>query len=1042
MTPERWQQVKQIFQSAIERSPAERSAFVAHACAGDPALRSEVESLISSHNQAGDSIQAMAAEAATEMLSDDQAGRVIGKRIGRYEVMNLIGRGGMGEVFLAQDASLGRKVALKLLRGDLTKDEERLRRFQQEARAASALNHPNIITIHEIDKSDSAHFIATEFIEGETLRERLRASVEIDDALDIAIQAASALAAAHKVNIVHRDIKPENIMIRSEDGLVKVLDFGLARTTQPKRGDVDTQVETSPLIKTGEGVVLGTVAYMSPEQARGQQVDERTDIWSLGVVLYEVVTQCQPFAAGTSNEIISAILSEDPPPLARFAHQVPERLAEIVDKALAKNRDERYQSVKDLLIDLQRLKQSRQVQAAIERSASPDKSETTSDRLKSVEKGPTTTHAVSSVEYIVEQVKLHKRGAMVGLGLLVLASSVGLFIYYRHARAAPILTDKDTIVLADFANTTGDDAFDGTLKQALATQLDQSPFLNIVSDRRVSEALRLMNKPADQKVTRDIAAEICQRQGLKAYIAGSIASLGSQYLITIEAVNGQTGDVLVREEAEAGRKEQVLAALGDAVTKLRGRLGESLASIQKYNVPMFEPTTSSLEAFKAYSAALELMRKGSAMEAITYLKRAVELDPDFAAAYGALFTAYWQTGQRALSIEAAEKAMSLRDRISEHEKLLLAAGYYQLITGEEEKAIDSYELLTHIYPSDVIGWNNLGGVYMKVGRYDKAVEKYQAALRLEPISYEYSGLAISFMALDRYEEARAICEQAVTQGFDSSDTHFFQYAIGVIKDDERAMQAQIDWVAREPNSPGRFIWPGYRAIFLGQVRKGRELFDQGIEIEELRNKWYAANDAATIGLSSAMLGDCRRVKEDADHSLAIGPQAKLPAALALALCGEGARAKSLTDEVVREYPKDTLINSGGVPVVLAAIEIRRNNAARAIELLQPARAYFGGWVFKSDLRLLPEYMSGQSYLSQKAGGQAASEFKTIIDHRGMSLLTVIYPLARLGLARAAVLQGDTTKARKAYEDFFALWKDADADLPVLIEAKKEYEKLR
>src|SRR6266581_1246682 len=462
MTPERWQQLKQIFQSALERNPAERSAFLNQACADDPALRSQVESLIASHDQAGDSIEAMAVEAATEMLASDPAGPIVGKQIGHYQVLSCIGRGGMGEVFLAHDTSLGRKVALKLLRSDFTRIEERLRRFQQEARAASALNHPNILTIHEIGHDGSLHFMATEYVEGETLRQHLSgARLTVGQTLDVAVQVASALAAAHQAGIIHRDIKPENIMLRT-DGNVKVLDFGLAKLTDPKT--IDTAAPTLPQVETAPGVVMGTFSYMSPEQARGLAVDTRTDIWSLGVMIYEMAAGRQPFEGETASDVMSLILQKEPLPLAHSSPEVPTELERIVRKALRKDKEERYQTIKDLLIDLRNLRKELELSAEMERSAPP------MSPVSSAQSAPTTAHSASSAEYIVTEIKQHKRAAVGALALILIASAAAFF--YFHRTKASALTEKDTILLADFVNTTGDAVFDGALKQALAVQLE------------------------------------------------------------------------------------------------------------------------------------------------------------------------------------------------------------------------------------------------------------------------------------------------------------------------------------------------------------------------------------------------------------------------------------------------------------------------------------------------------------------------------------------------------------------------------------------
>src|SRR5438034_1403463 len=691
MTPERWQQLKQIFQSALERNPAERSAFLNQACADDPALRSEVESLIASHDQAGDSIEAMAAEAATEMLGDEQPGPILGKHISHYEVLSRIGRGGMGEVFLAHDTSLGRKVALKLLRSDFTRNEERLRRFRQEARAASALNHPNILTIYEIGHDGSLHFMATEYVEGETLRQHLsRARLTMGQTLDVAVQVASALAAAHQAGIIHRDIKPENTMVRT-DGNVKVLDFGLAKLAQPKT--IDTAAPTLPQVETAPGVVMGTFSYMSPEQARGLAVDARTDIWSLGVMIYEMVAGRQPFEGETASDVMSLILQKEPPPLAHSWPEVPAELERIVRKALRKDKEERYQTIKDLLIDLRNLRKELELSAEMERSAPP-----TGTAMSSGQSAAATAHSASSAEYIVTEIKQHKRAAEGAFALILIASAASFF--YFHRTKASALTEKDTILIADFVNTTGDAVFDGALKQALAVQLEQSPFLNIFPDERVQETLRLMNRPPETRVTRDVAREICERQGLKAMLVGSIASLGSHYVIGLDAVNARTGDVLDREQTEAESKEQVLSVLGKTATHLREKLGESLSSIQKFDAPIEQATTSSLDALKAFTTGNEMYLAGKIPEAISFFKHAVELDPNFALAYAKLGLMHFNNLQYDLSAKFTAKAFELRERASERERLYISNVYYMFATEELDKGIEVLELWKQTYPRD------------------------------------------------------------------------------------------------------------------------------------------------------------------------------------------------------------------------------------------------------------------------------------------------------------------------------------------------------
>jgi len=570
-----------------------------------------------------------------------------GTKLAHYEIRSKIGAGGMGEVYLAVDTELDRTVAIKILPAALAADARRLQRFVQEAKAASALNHPHILTIYEIGVTGNSRFIATEFIDGDTLRPHIGAGLKLAEVLEIAIQACGGLAAAHAAGIIHRDIKPENIMVR-RDGYIKLLDFGLAKLTEPKGSTTDTEAPTKAMVNTGAGTVMGTANYMSPEQAKGTHIDERSDLWSLGAVLYEMVTGHVPFAGETPTETISLILQKEPAPLVRYAHEVPDELERIATKALTKNREERYQTAKDMLIDLRHLKRKLEVDAEIDRTVPPELraavstggvpgGAATASGAVAATSVASTPHA-SSAEYIVSEIRRHRKGALLIGALLIAALAVGGFFYFSGKKAA--LTEKDTVLLADFVNTTGEPVFDGTLKQALAVQLGQSPFLNIFPDERVNETLRFMGKAPNERITKDVAKEICVRQGIKAMIVGSIAGLGSHYVVTIEAINAQAGDAIAREQAEAENKEQVLKALGKATSQLREKLGESLSSIKKFDAPIEQATTSSLEALKAFSQGNEQRIAGNQTESIPFYKRAVELDPNFALAYARLAVAY------------------------------------------------------------------------------------------------------------------------------------------------------------------------------------------------------------------------------------------------------------------------------------------------------------------------------------------------------------------------------------------------------------------
>ena len=780
---------------------------------------------------------------------------------------------------------------------------------------------------------------------------------------------------------------------------------------------------------------MGTVSYMSPEQARGLAVDTKTDIWSLGVMIYEMAAGRQPFEGQTASDIMSLILQKEPLPLTHSLPGVPGELERIVRKALRKDKEERYQTIKDLLIDLRTLRKELELEAEMERSAPP----ATSRMLGNGQSAAATGQYPSSAEYIVEGLKQHKRVAVGSLALILTVLAVAAFFYFNRAQA---LTERDTILLADIVNTTGDPVFDGTLKQALAVQLGQSPFLNLFPEDRVRETLRYMGRSPDERVTKEIAREICQRQGIKALLTGSIASLGSHYVITLEALNSQTGEAIAREQVEAESKEQVLKTLGGAATKLREKLGESLASIQKFDAPIEQATTSSPEALKAFTLGNEMDSAGKFYEAIPFFKRAVELDPDFALAYLKLGGAHYSIFKDQLAAEYAERAFEFRGRTSEREKFYISTSYYALTTGEIDKSIEVLELWKQTYARDITPRSDLSGQYVITGQYDKAAEEAGEALRLDPnVAALYNILGLSFLSLNRFDEARAIFEQGVEKKLDSTFLHAHFYHLAFVQGDEATMQRQVDWAKGTPGEGVLHYAQAHAAAFSGQRRKSQELFRRSAEANDRYGlKEGAAWGQADYALLNAAFGDCQQTKEGAvtAFNIARSKQALMLSGVALALCGEISQAQSIAGELVKRYPKDTLVNTIWLPTIQAAVEINRGNTEQAIQLLRAARRFEMG----IEVQAKPAYVRGLAYLRGGAGTEAMAEFQKIIDHRGVVAISALYPLAHLGLARAAALTGDTALSRKAYEDFFALWKDADPDLPILIEAKKEYQKLR
>ncbi len=966
-----------------------------------------------------------------------------GTKLGRYEVRSKIGEGGMGEVYLAHDTRLDRKAALKILPAAVASDPGRMHRFVQEAKSASGLNHPNIITIYEIDETDSRHFIAMEFVEGETLRERMEARpLKLSEAVKIATQTASALAAAHDAGIIHRDIKPDNIMIR-RDGIVKVLDFGLAKLVERLPSEfVDSEAPTSIPMKSEPGSVLGTAVYMSPEQARGVPVDSRTDIFSLGVVIYEMVTRSLPFKGADTIEILASILSDkEPLPIARYEPDAPPELERIVEKSLAKDRDERYQSAKELVIDLRNLKKRLDLKAELRRSTQHGNIAYATREISSAIKTavPDTIPPRPPVGSIVEQVKRHKRTVAIVSGVLAVVLVLGAFWYFKRTPSPP-LTERDTIVLADFINNTGDPVFDGTLKQALAAQLEQSPFLNIFSDQRVRETLRFMNRSPDEHVTKEIAREICQRQGLKAFLGGTISPLGGNYVITLDAINAQTGDTIAIEQAEAGGKEEVISALGTAATKMREHLGESLASIQKYDAPIYEATTSSLDALKFFSMGVEQQLKGKYLDAIPFFKRATEIDANFARAYAAMSSMYYNTRQYELAAEASRKAYDLRERVGEYEKLYITQVYYDNTTGELDKYLQTLELWKRTYPRDSAPHNNLAVKYTELRQFEKGLEEAREAIRLNPNSASgHSILATCFIGLNRFDEAKDVIHKAFSQKLENLTMHQNLYRMAFVQGDAAAMKQEIDWAKGKPEEYAPQTWQADSAAFSGQLKKAQEFSQRAFELAQQRDlKEVAAQISAGAILRDAQFGNCGKVKEQTTQALALShDRVTLSlAANATALCGDASQSNAIVDELSKRFPTDTLVNEQRIVLIQATVALHNGNAAQALQLLEATRTHGGYLLFPV------AYLRGQAYLNDKKGADAAAQFQEILDQRGWSPLSYFYPFAQLGLARAALLQGDTATARKAYQDFLATWKDADPELSLLIEAKREYERLK
>jgi pentatricopeptide repeat protein len=945
---------------------------------------------------------------------------LIGKKVSHYRVLEVIGGGGMGMVYKAEDLKLGRPVALKFLPEELAWDSAALRRFEREARTASSLDHVNICTIYGVEEQEEQPFIVMQLLEGETLRDRLAAAVSgakalsLEEGLDIALQIASGLQAAHEKGIVHRDIKPPNIFLTAS-GTVKILDFGLAKLVSVIKGGSDelqlekdgAVVDIPPsaaaaradLSLTRTGVAMGTAGYMSPEQVRGEKLDARSDLFCFGLVLYEMFTGRRAFSGQTAAVVHDAILHDSPAPVHDLNSAVSAGLVSIIDRALQKDRERRYQSAAEMRADLEVLR------------------------------------------YRSHHGWVRRYGKLLLSTAIVLAAAVGAVSYWRLHRTTH-LSEKDTIVLADFANSTGDPVFDGTLKQALAIQLEQSPFLNVLSDKQVNDTLKLMQHPTTERVTQATAREVCLRANSRALLAGSIAPLGSRYRIDLKTVDCQSGDTLATAQAESTDRSKVLKALAEAANNLRGELGESLGSVERFKQPLEEATTSSLDALQAYTQGRKKQAEEGEAAAVPYFKLAVDLDPNFAYAYVALATAHYYLYEYSQAAENLKKAFDLRDRVSPRERFAIEGYYYDWVTGEMDKMGQTHMDWARAYPRDFVPHLRLNAYYRFIGQFEKAVSEGRQALDLAPDNAACAyALMIAYVRLNRFDDAIKVYEEARARNLDSPILHAGRYIVAFLQHDEGTMRNLVESAKGKPLTEDTQLVEHSRAVaYYGKLKQGRELIAAATDLSRkagsseraaLWKTWEALVDAET--------GDPERARRVAAETVALstGPAVSTRAALAFALSGDLVQAKTIADKLALEHPSNTEIQSCFLPAIRAAIALGRKRPNEAIDILAASAPYDLGDAF-----LMTAYIRGLAYLQAGNGRQAAGEFQKLLDHPGILESELKGALAHLQLGRAQAMMGDKAAARKSYQDFLSLWKDADPDIPILKEAKAEYTRLR